>query len=174
MSFEQVTNLTGTKFRNSNNVLYLKGLFLETAVDTRTAVYTLKDFDYNGYPSLYRLYMEAQDPTEYSFAMANLDGWEHWKKLMNSPFFTPYLDRWREELELKLESAGIERLLKECEKGGPSALQAAKFLANKEWKKKKSGEPARRGRPKKQHEQETLSFDPRLHEELLKDVKAMN
>lgn len=136
----------GNPFRNDNNVFLLKALFYEFAGDKQTCIYTLKDDDYEGYPSLYRLYMETADPTEYAFATKYLDGWEHWKLLSNATFFQPFVSRWREELELKYKSEALAKIISTSSSTSREALQASKYLLEKGWEK--SGQTSR-GRPSK-------------------------
>lgn len=119
-----------SKFKNSQNIRYLQGLFYEqTRGDKSTVVYTLKDDDHMGYPSLYRLYMAEADPTEYLFATKHLDGWEHWEMLQASTWFKPYLDRWRKELALKIKAENIQRIMDDAASDSKTAVQSQKFLA---------------------------------------------
>lgn len=104
------------------------GLFFETTLADKTGViYTLKDQDHEGYPSLYRLYMECADPTEFEFAITHLDGWSHWQMLSNANWFKPHIERWRWELELKIKSQALRRIQEEA-KEGKSSYHANKFL----------------------------------------------
>ncbi|MDE2102798.1 MAG: hypothetical protein KGL39_36475 [Patescibacteria group bacterium] len=137
-------------FRNPvTNQRYLKGLFFETTyADKSTVVYSLKDRDHEGYPSLYRLYMEADDPTEYLFATQHLDGWDHWETLCQCTWFKPYIDRWRRELEIKhraLALANIKKLASDPD--SKEFHQANKFLVNAGWvgetKRKNAGRPSK-------------------------------
>jgi hypothetical protein len=148
------------KFRGPTG-WYLRSLFLEEFVygygEQREArkdliervLFTLKDKDVTSdgktYPSLYRLYMEASDPTEYEFAMAHLGGWDHWLKLCEATWFQPYIERWRTELELKLKARAIQDILREAEAGTKNSFSANKWLVAKAW----APDKARRGRPSK-------------------------
>lgn len=82
--------------------------------------------------SLRRLYLEAEDPHEYDFALSVFGCWDHWQKLTRSSFFTPYVEAWREELSIKLASKGVKSLL---DKASGGDVVASKFLASKEWHK---------------------------------------
>lgn len=135
------------KFKNDQGVWYIRALFIETAIDKSTALYTLKDEDYEGYPSLYRLFMEANDPEEYSFAVQHLGGWQHWKVLRESPWFRQYYDQWREELEVRFRSQAVAKIIKTAEGNTKDTLAAAKYVAEKGWDKTK---PASKGRPSKE------------------------
>lgn len=139
---------TNNKFRSSNGARYLKAIFLEEAVPTKeNVVYTLKDEDVDGFPSLYRLYMETSDPTEWRFAKNFLDGWEHWQMLCQCSWFEPIVARWREELELKIKGEALIQIQLLAEQEGKSQLSANKILLDGGWKapQEKRGP----GRPKK-------------------------
>jgi len=135
-----------SKFKNSNGVLLLKEMFYETAASKSNVIYTLKDRDHKGYPSLYRLYMEENDPTEYLFAMKHLDGWAHWQSLSQSSFFKDLISRWREELELRFRALGLRNISVMASSAGREAFQASKYLVDGNYLPKKNT----KGRPSKQ------------------------
>lgn len=135
-----------SKFTNSNGVRLMSSLFVETCgTPGASPVYTLYDYDKDGYPSLYKKYMETADPTEYTFATAYLHDWKHWQALVNSDWFKPYVERWRQELELKLKSAALKRMLDDSLEPGRDGQAAAKFVLEKGW-----GEKHTKGRPSKE------------------------
>lgn len=141
-----------------------QSLFLEIGY-TEQALYTLKedDYEYKGklYPSLKRLYLEMEDPTEYEFANTYLLNWKHWKRIYANKIFKSYIDDWREELELKLRARGIKEAMKAAEMGG---FQAAKWLADKGWDTRQAGRPS-----KAEVERETKVM-ARLNDEFSADV----
>lgn len=138
-----------SKFRNATNTRILKGLFFETTPsDKSSVVYTLKDQDHLGYPSLFCLYMEAEDQTEYEFAETYLDGYEHWEMLCDCSWFKPYVQRWRKELELKLKARYLAQIKAAAEGDSPQALANAKYLLEKGWEKPVTSGKGR-GRPSK-------------------------
>lgn len=125
------------KFRNSTNVRYLKGLFYEMVLKDKSSVlYTLKDNDHEGYPSLYRLYMETGDLTEWNFAQWYLDGWEHWTMLCNCTWFSPLVERWRNELEIKYRSHSLVNVIKDAQTNSKTSLSSNKLLLDGGWKSK--------------------------------------
>lgn len=129
----------GNRFKNSFGVHLLKPIFYELdETDRPNAIYTLKDYDseFEGklYPSLRRLYVEAEDPTEYNFSCQYLDGWTHWKKLSSASFFKEYLGEWREELEVRLRAKGLVGIRQVASVPGKEAFQAQKYLAQAGWK----------------------------------------
>lgn len=135
------------RFKNAQGVRFLKALFFEeTLADKANVVYTLKDQDHEGYPSLYRLYMETGDPTEWKFANAHLDGWDHWQNLCECTWFKPYVARWRKELSLRIASEALTRIMAEAKTASRNAFTANRFLLEG-WEAK--GE-SKRGRPSKQ------------------------
>lgn len=127
---------------------YLKALFFETTLaDKATVVYTLKDEDHLGFVSLYRMYMETGDPTEWEFATRYLDGWEHWEALCQCNWFKPYVSRWRRELEVRLRAAALHAVTKvAADPTHPSSYHANKYLLDGSWKpagEKRAGRPTK-------------------------------
>lgn len=164
------------KFKNSNGVLLLREMFWEHAQDKTNAVYTIKDEDHEVdgivYPSLYRLYMAKNDPTEYLFAMEYLDGWAHFTALSQASFFVPLITRWREELELRFRANALLAIHEMASKGGRDGFQAAKYIADGTYAgKKRSGA----GRPSKAEidatASEILQERKRQEEDYLRLVK---
>lgn len=138
-----------SKFKNASGAYLLQSMFYELLPsDKSQAIFTLKNEDHLGYPSLYRLYMEADDPTEYEFAIRNLGGWDHWKRLQSSPWFKPYLSAWRQELETRLRARALRNLRDVS--NNPDAREYAqvnKFLVGQGWKeggpKRRAGQPSK-------------------------------
>ena len=128
---------------DSTNRPITQSMFLEIGY-TDAAIYTLKedDYEYNGkiYPSLKKLYLLTEDPTEYEFAKTYLLGWRHWLRLCENKVIRKHIDEWREELEVKLRSKAVMQAIKNANKGG---FQAAKWLADKGWDGKRAGRPSK-------------------------------
>jgi|JI10StandDraft_1071094.scaffolds.fasta_scaffold415416_3 hypothetical protein len=147
------------QFRSENNTRYTKGLFIETARSPESVIYTLKDRDYKGFPSLYRLYMEEQDDTEYLFATKYLEGWEHWEMLCLCTWFQPFVERWRKEMYL-LKTAELLKVIKveATSAEAKNRFQAAKYLLDREWEQNvPSSKKKKRGRPSKEEVQSELA-----------------
>ncbi len=137
-----------SKFTNESGARLTKGLFYEmTLADKSSVVYTLKQTDHKGYPSLYKLYMETMDPTEYRFAVSYLDGWEHWSQLVSCTWFAPIVAKWREELHLKIASEALTRIMTEASADRKESFAANKYLLEKGWQPKGSDKV---GRPSKE------------------------
>lgn len=120
-----------------------QSMFLELGY-LDAAIYTLKDQDHlyeeHLYPSLKRLYLQEEDPTEYEFATKYLLGWKHWVRLGENKLIRKYIDEWREELEMKLRSRAVKEMIKSSEKGG---VQATKWLADRGWTQRGAGRPSK-------------------------------
>lgn len=142
--------MTTNKFKTPGGVRYLKALFYETTLaDKSTVLYTLKDQDHQGYPSLYRLYLACEDWTEHTFATSYLDGWEHWEQLCKCNWFKPYIEAWRKELETILKARLLNRLLEDAhDTTSKTSTSSAKFLLQEGWAKEGKA-TAKRGRPSK-------------------------
>jgi hypothetical protein len=138
-----------SKFRNEvNNSRYTKALFFETSFPSKeTVLYTLKDVDHQGYPSLYLLYMATNDPTEWKFATEYFDGWEHWEMLCECEWFKPLVSRWRRELELRMKSQALARIMAEAKTSSREAFASNKYLLERGWEPKEGQN--KRGRPSK-------------------------
>lgn len=133
------------------------------------AVYTIKDqdYEYNGklYPSLKRLYLEEEDPTEYLFATKYLLGIKHWLRICDNKLFTPHVEEWRFELELKLRAKGVKGLIKSAEKGSQTSL---KWLSERGW----SDRPA--GRPSKEEIEREKKIQMGITDEFAEDFKRLS
>jgi hypothetical protein len=146
---EPLESSLSNPFKNITGSFYTKALFYETTMaDKATVVYTLKDEDHKGFPSLYRLYLETRDPTEYLFANKYLGGWKHWQELCECTWFAPYVARWRQELELSIKAEALSRLLEESENTlSKKYVDVNRYLLEKGWVEKES---TSKGRPSKQ------------------------
>lgn len=159
-----------SKLKDTGGRPLTQGLFLEVNYDEKYAVYTLKDedYEYKGvvYPSLKKLFLLSEDPTEYAFAIKHLLGWQHWKRLNDNKMLAKYFEEWREELELKLRSQAIRDMQNLCS-GENGNFGAAKFLADRGWDKKAVG------RPSKSDVERHLAVEKRLDDEFSADVARL-
>lgn len=134
-----------TKFKDEKGRYIVQGLFLEDRYNTKLSVFTLdgEDKEYKGkvYPSLKQLYLEHSDPLEYDFATTHLYDWDHWQRLCSNAVVSRHIEKWREELRLKLMSDGVQVLIQMAEEG--KQYQAAKYLAELGWDKKDQGRPSK-------------------------------
>lgn len=122
-----------------------QSLFLEVGYGEE-AIYTLKEVDcmYKGkaYPSLKRLFLEMEDPTEYEFATTYLLGWKHWMRICENKLLRKHIDEWREELEMKLRSRAVKQAMQAAASTNGN-FQAAKWLADRGWATKGAGRPSK-------------------------------
>lgn len=134
-------------FRSSDGQYFTQSLFLETSYeDLSNVVYTLKrqDYEHKGvtYLSFPRLYLEIADPTEYEVANVLFDGWPHWQRIQGNGRIMPTIEGLRAELEVKLRSEGVRRMIAGVRAGKPSE-KAAMWLADKGWAPKDIGRPSK-------------------------------
>lgn len=131
------------KFKDSKGALLTQSLIWDFRFDRERALYTVRDEDYDLegriLPSLKKLYLECEDPTEYEFATTYFYSWKHWQRIVNNKMMAPHIEEWREELAIKLMSKGIKGVIEQSytDKG----YQAAKWLAEKGWVDKRVGRP---------------------------------
>jgi hypothetical protein len=122
-----------------------QSLFLEIGY-TDYAVYTLKEYDHTHkgvlYPSLKKLFLKEEDPTEYSFAEKHLLGWQHWKRLCENKAILAHVTEWREELELRIRSQAVKDMISMCANEGGN-YSASKYLADRGWEKRGAGRPSK-------------------------------
>lgn len=136
-------------FKTDGNFLYTKQLFYEQAdVERQYVLYTLKDEDHQGYPSIKRLYLEMEDETEYLFATTYFASWNHFKKICATPWFKPVIQEAREELRLKLAARNLAKIREKAKEGH---VQANQYLLERKW------DSAGPGRPSKKKIQEEAS-----------------
>ena len=138
-------------FKTEQGTWVTQSLFLEIGYKLDLAVFTLADEDkeYKGktYPSLKRLYLEMEDPTEYLFATTHLGGWGHWKRMLKNKILAQHIEEWQEELQLKLKAQGVSSMINEAKMGGRGQATAARWLASNGWLD--DGEGGKKvGRPK--------------------------
>ena len=128
------------------------------------AVFSLKQYDLikpnKTYPSLYLLYMQYNDPTEYQFATEVLGSWSHWQKMLNNKQIREKVEEWRAEVEVRMMSDSIKNMVR-AGREGVKGIAANKYIMEKGWLK-------RAGRPSKEEvEREKkvmLKFDKELDE----------
>lgn len=157
----------------SNNIPLTMGLFLEHKYDPNQAVYTLSEHDkmYDGrtFPSLKRLYLEHEDPTEYDFAITHLHSWKQWQRLCRNKEFQAHVEEWREELEVKIRSQAIRDIIDMT--ANEASFSAAKWLADRGWEKRGAGRPSKEEQEKRIRQDEKLANEFEADFERLRRVK---
>lgn len=143
-----------SRFKNINGLLYTKRLFYEMVPginDLSSTYYTLKDKDITVndqvFISLYPRYLELEDVTEFEFANAYFDSYEHFQILCDTEWFKDHISRWRKELDLKLRGQALKRI----QQVASNAQDKNYFEANKIIMKGEYKAPTKssRGRPSK-------------------------
>ena len=170
-------------------------LFYETTRKWKNkakARYTLRDTDFIGktgkvYPSLYKLYIEEMDVTEWNFAEKHLDSYQHWMALCQCEWFTPYALKWREALEMKMKAKAMDTITFHANDETKHSYEASKFIATSGWKQNSTSSKspkaerekvteAKRGRPSKAEIQANLdeaTFDMKRMEDDLQRIVAI-
>lgn len=149
-------------FKDKMGRFITQGLFIDYKYDDTFAQYCLgdEDMEYKGhlYPSLKRLYLEMEDITEYHFANKYLYSWDHWLAIKNNKQLYEYIERWQEELEVKVRAKGVLTMIQLTESAN---FNAAKWVADGNWQQK-------RGRPSKEEKER----DRKLRERALEEAEA--
>ena len=154
-------------FKSTNGIYYTKQLFYETAdVEREFVLYTLKDQDHEGHPSLRRLYMEIADETEFKVADTLFAGWPHWKKLLQCQWFLEYLNEWREELRVKQASSSLSALLQKAAQGDSKVNQ---YLLDRKLREEKAGV----GRPTRAKIKQEAALMIQDKEDIKEDLKRL-
>ncbi len=110
-----------------------------------TPIYTLKEHDWKGCKSMYKIYVSCS--SEYEAAIKILGSWSHWKKLCKCTWFKPYLEDWKEEVLIREAAIGKATLIEAAEDGN---VTAAKELVN-QLNKKSAGRPSKKDQEKDKH-----------------------
>lgn len=146
-------------FRNLDGTLSINRIFIEFKYIPEQALYSLdlKDKVIKGktFPSLYRLYIEMSDVSEYTFANTYFESYQHWQAICEQEYFKPHIARWRKELELKIKSAALKEIIEQSQAEDPKKrLEASKYLYEKVFIDR---DGSTRGRPsKKEIKEEAL------------------
>lgn len=147
-----------------------KALFWEERHTDYTPSFTLKseDMEKDGivYPSLKKIYLSYEDPTEYSFAVEVIGDWDHWQTICNSYIIGKHIQKWRDELEIMLKSKAIKAMINTATKEGAKGTTAAKYLAEKGWEKKA-------GRPNKAEVERQKKIHAGIADEIDEDAERL-
>lgn len=149
-----------------------QGLFLETSYgNTDNVIYTLKPRDhmYKGkmLPSIKRLYLEMEDPTEYFFAYEYFLDWDHWQRIKKNKLIAAHMKGWQEELEVRSRALGVKAMFDLALDGEKPNYQASQFLAKGGWVDR----PA--GRPSKEAVQRETRIQAKIMDEFSSDIARM-
>lgn len=167
---ERITEIDKSQYKDKMGRYRTQSLFFETNLTGIDAIFTLKeeDHEYNGkhYISLKRIYLEMEDPGEYEFATTIFGTWTQWERICNNGQLKVHIERWREELAIKIEAKALREVIKTANKGGKDGQQAARWLASGQYKNSK-------GRPSKAEVEGMKKHLAGIDEELSEDAERM-
>ena len=146
-----------------------RSLFVEYKHDAYPAPFTLQERDTDKALSMYRLYMEIGDPTEYTQAIALLGSWKHWLVLCQCDWFP--IENWRLELRTKMESDRFLEMqeVADKQKGTTQGVSATKWLADRYGVKPKT----KRGRPSKEEKAVALKEELESKHDISSDAQRL-
>ena len=155
-------------FKDSIGRWRTKSLFYEANdYQIKDAVFTTGDQDVTikgkQLISLRKRFVDSDDPTGYKISQEFLGGYSHWDAICKSSL-QPEIEKWQEELEVKLRSIGLTHAINSAKTGN---FNAAKFLAEKGWSKRIAG------RPSKEDVIRETKVQAQLHNEFEGDFKRM-
>lgn len=133
-----------TRMVDSEGRPLTQSLFLEIHYDPK-AYYSLKEDHHTHetrgfYPSIKKLYIELEDPTEYEFANTYFLNWSHWLRICENKVIRKHVEEWRSELEYKLRCKGVKTMMLAADSGN---YQASKWLVDKGWATRPAGRPSK-------------------------------
>jgi hypothetical protein len=159
-------------FKDKMGRWFTASLFKENYVREFDPIYTLCDTDrmHKGklLPSFKRLYLELSDPTEWLPATTLLGGWPHWEALLEAPWFMEHLLKWRNELDLKLQSQAFKVINQSAHSETKESLTAAKYIVDKKYKASST-----RGRPTKEEKAGHLKAQENTNRSLRADMERI-
>ncbi len=134
-----------SKFRvKANNRLKTWALFLESPSPIEGVVfhtgYDHRTVDGRTIYSFYKLFLEMGDVTGTLFALEYLDGIDHWERLRSNKELTPLIDKCTEHVRLRIVAENIVSINSQAENG---SFQAAKYMAEGGYDKRKVGRPSK-------------------------------
>lgn len=130
-------------------------------VNPETGLFTLGE--------LKEKFLEKEDPTEYFFATDVIGSWDTWKELRSFKLVRAEIEKWRDELEVRLRAKAFIKLLQEANSNSRNAYDANKMIVREGWKLPESS--AGRGRPSKEDIKRELEKQARLEKEILDNAK---
>jgi len=137
-------------YKSSNGKLRTNSLFIELNKTKSLAIFSISDEDVTknsiDYPSLRKIYLNYNDPTEYEFAIEVFGSWKQWETILGNAQLMTYIQDWRDEAEIKYRSIALKALVATATQDGAKGTTAAKYIAEKGWIKRKAGAPSREER----------------------------
>jgi hypothetical protein len=167
---KETVNIDKKKLKGKNGDYITQGLFLELSYnDPKHAIFTLAGEDkmYKGKNmiSLRALYLEMEDPVGYEFANTYLYDYDHWNRMKVNKRIAKEIEKWEDELEIKLRSNAIRAINERADAGD---FSAAKYIAEGKWKQRGAG------RPTNEEKERHLKIVEKTEDEWSNDVLAFN
>lgn len=130
--------LKPTDMWTDNNRTRTRALFEEecTAEDSPVACLERSKL---GLDSLHDVYISTcvDDPSEATFIDKAFDGdFHYWSDLKEAKWIQSYLDRWREESDIRRKGKAFKTLIDEVKDKGKNAVTSAKYLISEPYKAK--------------------------------------
>lgn len=97
-----------------------------------------------GYIDARQTFLDFRDPTGVRWAETYLEGVNHLNRLLETTWFSDAWSDWQADLARMIQSEAMEKIREIAAGSSPAAFQAAKWLASKEWDKRRGA-----GRPSK-------------------------
>lgn len=153
------SELKDTMSRQRTNLFYE---FNTSRHEEYPPLYTMREQEWKGLPSAYRIYMASH--SEYEAAMKLVGSWNHWQRLLKIPTFMDGpreamnwsgLHQWREEKEIQDRAQAYVQLKDNAQEGN---VQAQKMIFD--------GFDKKRGRP-------SSAEVKRKAEEMARDAKDL-
>lgn len=171
---KELTTPQGPPYKGKNGAFLTKTLFYESMRIYVDPPYNPVFCLYGERPGLIscqKTFIEERDPTGYKWAIKYLGEYEHFKRLMKIKYFQEAYDTWIEELNELIRSEAIQRVQEILLTGQPAQqLQAAKWLASKEWEEVAK---TRRGRPSKTEVEGELKRQVQLSKQEQEDLERI-
>lgn len=138
-------------FRSSSGKYYTRLLFWEQWIDLPIEnriidpLYTLHKNKPNTI-NFGQKYVESRDPSGYKVSQELLEDYNHWQALLSCRWFIAAKELWDKEMDAMIQSEALDQISVLMSNGLPAQrLAAAKYLANREYRKDKT---ASKGRPR--------------------------
>lgn len=140
-------------------------LFIEKPTEGMDPLWTLKDIEYKGYPSLKQIYFSYEHipGLEYDFAIEIIGSWEHWDKLSNTSGLRSIFKEWRDELEIRNRSRALRSIIGTAKESTAAGTTAAKYLVER-------GYASKRGRPSKEEVERERKIQVGVEKDLEDDL----
>ena len=131
-------------------------------------LFTLKDREHHGLPSLKKIYMSYEHipGQEYEFAIDVFNSWDQWQAICNNKLLAKEINKWKNEYDVRLRAKAMKTLIRNALEDGAKGVASAKYLAEGAW-------IGKRGRPSKEEVQRELKLQASLAKEFNHDIERI-